>query len=335
MLFSIIIPVFNLEGYINDCLNSIFAQDLDALDYEVITIDDGSTDRSPEILEEFQSRHANVRLISDTHSGVSASRNKGLALAKGEYVLFVDGDDQLMPAAIPDVVKELRKRRPEFLIMNSIMLSERRSYSKYPINDELSSRSWTGYELASRYSRGSVASIAFNRTFLVENNLTFNEELINGEDSLFFTESSLHAKNIRLKPIDFYMVTQRAGSASRAFTYERLLKFCQTLEYIKVRQAKGNYDYKQLAIYNMLAFRIISGAMKILQQDRSLGGPARLRKAIRRLGILPITLKGIKKFRHNIILLNVSCWLYYYLSLIRPTLRKIPSLLMNMFKYQV
>ena len=88
---SIIVPVFNVEKYLSECLNSLINQTLK--DIEIICVDDGSTDSSPSILEEFRNKDERIKVIRQENSGVSVARNNGLAIAQGEYVGFVDSDD--------------------------------------------------------------------------------------------------------------------------------------------------------------------------------------------------------------------------------------------------
>lgn len=100
MMLSIIIPVYNSEKYLPQCLESVFSQDLDPADYEVIVINDGSTDHSKDIISEFQKKHSNLILINQANQGVSVARNAGIETAKGEYILFVDADDLLFSNSV-------------------------------------------------------------------------------------------------------------------------------------------------------------------------------------------------------------------------------------------
>lgn len=94
MDLSIIIPVYNVEEYIYDCLYSVL--NIDNLNYEIILINDGSTDRSGDIIKEFAKKYHNIKIIEQENKGLSAARNKGIQNAIGEYILFVDSDDYLL-----------------------------------------------------------------------------------------------------------------------------------------------------------------------------------------------------------------------------------------------
>ena len=92
-LISVIIPVYNVEEYIRTCLDSISSQTYSNL--EIILVDDGSTDKSPGICDEYQERDSRFRVIHKKNGGQSSARNEALDIAKGEYVSFVDSDDWL------------------------------------------------------------------------------------------------------------------------------------------------------------------------------------------------------------------------------------------------
>ena len=105
LLLSYIIPLYNTEAYIVRCLRSIIAQDLPEGGYEVIVVDDGSTDGGRELVEALAAEHPQVRLLSQTNAGVSAARNKALDAARGRFVQFVDSDDYLAEGMMQPLFK--------------------------------------------------------------------------------------------------------------------------------------------------------------------------------------------------------------------------------------
>ena len=90
--FSIIIPVYNTEEYLQECITSVLGQNF--ANYEIILVNDGSTDRSPEKCDEYAAKYANISVIHQKNKGPSAARNKGVQCAQGEYLLFLDSDDR-------------------------------------------------------------------------------------------------------------------------------------------------------------------------------------------------------------------------------------------------
>ena len=100
MLFSIIIPVYNVEKYLRDCLDSVLAQTYP--DWEAVCVNDGSTDGSSVILEEYSSKDSRFKVFNQANGGLSLARNTGLDEAKGDYILFLDSDDWLEMYPIRD-----------------------------------------------------------------------------------------------------------------------------------------------------------------------------------------------------------------------------------------
>ena len=88
---SVIVPVYNVEQYLSDCLESICRQTLKGI--EIIVVNDGSTDNSLSIIESFQQKYSNMKLINKKNGGLSSARNAGIDMAVGEYLFFVDSDD--------------------------------------------------------------------------------------------------------------------------------------------------------------------------------------------------------------------------------------------------
>ncbi|MCH5220522.1 MAG: glycosyltransferase [Muribaculaceae bacterium] len=101
---SIIIPAFNVEKYLGECIDSVLAQSF--ADYEVIVVDDGSSDNTLEVAVSKASKDPRVKVAHQENAGPSAARNNGLEMAKGEWIVFVDGDDMLLPGAL-DVFNEV------------------------------------------------------------------------------------------------------------------------------------------------------------------------------------------------------------------------------------
>jgi len=99
---SVIIPVFNTEDYVDECLESVLGQSLE--DIEVICVNDGSSDGTPQRLDHWESRDERVRLVTQANAGPGAARNVGLEMAVGEYLCFVDDDDILLPGALQELV---------------------------------------------------------------------------------------------------------------------------------------------------------------------------------------------------------------------------------------
>lgn len=102
---SIIVPVYNVEKYLERCVSSLVNQDIQKESYEIILVNDGSTDQSGEIARRIVSQYDNIRLIEQENKGLSGARNSGMDVARGEYLMFVDSDDMLFPNVISKIVQ--------------------------------------------------------------------------------------------------------------------------------------------------------------------------------------------------------------------------------------
>jgi len=103
-LLSIIVPIYNAERFLYDCLYSLVNQDMSLDEYEIILINDGSTDCSNEIIDKFLTKYPNIHVENQNNQGQSVARNKGLDFAKGRYVIFVDSDDMLFPNVLSQII---------------------------------------------------------------------------------------------------------------------------------------------------------------------------------------------------------------------------------------
>ena len=183
-LLSVIVPAYNCEGYITECLESVLCQAPE--DCELIVVDDGSSDATPQILEGYRARR-NVRILLREHKGASGARNAGLSAAEGEYAAFLDCDDCLADRFL-DIVPALRRQNADLLIfgIERVLLSGQREL--WTVRD--------GYyptvsDFADEYIRTremliySNCNKLYRRSVIESLSLRFREGLCFGEDRLF------------------------------------------------------------------------------------------------------------------------------------------------------
>ena len=118
MLLSIIVPVYNVKAYLQKCVDTLLDQDLELSDYEIILVDDGSTDGSGILCDGLAATHGNVRVIHRENGGLSAARNTGILAASGEYLQFVDSDDYLNPAVLKGLLGQAKTQELDILRFN-------------------------------------------------------------------------------------------------------------------------------------------------------------------------------------------------------------------------
>lgn len=125
MILSIVVPVYNVAKYLPKCLDSLLNQDIGLDDYEIIVVNDGSTDASGEIAQDYAGRFSNIVLLNQENKGLSAARNSGIGSAKGKYIQFVDSDDYLEPNVLKSLVEKMEKDNLDILRFNYQNVNEK------------------------------------------------------------------------------------------------------------------------------------------------------------------------------------------------------------------
>lgn len=118
MRLTIVVPVFNVNAYLRKCVESLLNQDIDLEDYEIVLVDDGSTDSSSDLCDEMASLHSNIVVIHKKNGGLSSARNAGIDIASGKYIQFVDSDDYLFPDVLGSVLSRVERDNLDILRFN-------------------------------------------------------------------------------------------------------------------------------------------------------------------------------------------------------------------------
>ena len=126
---SVILPVYNVEKYLKECLDSILNQTLQEI--EVICVDDGSTDRSLEILREYEKKDKRVIVLTQENKGAGAARNKGLAIAKGEYLSFLDSDDFFASGMLEEAYRRCVEKKAQICVYQVLRYNEKTKETIY------------------------------------------------------------------------------------------------------------------------------------------------------------------------------------------------------------
>lgn len=186
-ILSIIIPVYNVESFIEQCLTSTSNQSVSAEDIEIIIINDGSTDKSIELVEQFIRNNNNFeyRLYSQTNKGLSAARNAGLDYAKGQYVWFIDSDDWIRPNCLHEIIYVLNNKKIEVLALTTIIIDNqnRKIISRHLSDNDIIDGERI-FNTSWKYPYSGAQFYIFNKDFLNRYKLRFKEGLV-FEDLLF------------------------------------------------------------------------------------------------------------------------------------------------------
>ena len=250
------IPVFNVSGYIRDCIESILAETKD-IPVEIICVDDCSNDDSWEILTEIcAQRRECVRYRNESNRGVSYTRNRALEQARGEYVWFVDPDDLLGCGTVNSFLENARKQNADVILGNYARIEETfRAENRSRFREETVTFSEVEPIPHPKDAAGktmcAIWSGMFRTAFLKENGLRFRENMVAQEDTLFYYEAEQLSPKTIITDAVCYLYRQRGSSVMNFRSEERIEKYYQSMlimlevyhDYLK----KGTYrDEKML-----------------------------------------------------------------------------------------
>ena len=223
LFFSIIIPVYNVEAFLRDCLDSVLRQSFP--DWEAICVNDGSTDGSAAILEEYTVKDPRIKVITQVNGGLSSARNAGLKAAEGEYILFLDSDDWLEDDALKVLAGKVDGE-------DMLCFSGRRFFEKegkYHEPDhlaEVSYRSGMDYYNENALQRRDFAFVCvvlriYKRSFIEKNGLRFKEGIYH-EDNLFTPVACYYAHGVRVISDCLYDYRVRDCSITTTYNPKRM-----------------------------------------------------------------------------------------------------------------
>lgn len=224
MFISIIIPVYNVEPYLCDCLDSVVAQS--DPDCEVICVNDGSTDGSLAILREYESKSANIVVIDSPNGGTASARNIGIKAAQGDYIWFVDSDDWIESNALDILHKHIQDKPVDILCFNGKLTYEkdgRVEQDKGFVDSNLS-----GWEYYNKYALSKrkfhfvcVVLRIYRREFLLKNSLFF-EKGISHEDNLWIPKVMYYAQSVDVISESMYVYRIREGSKMQTQSFKQV-----------------------------------------------------------------------------------------------------------------
>lgn len=212
---SIIVPIYGVEQYLHKCVDSLLAQDIPSSEYEIILVDDGSLDACPKICDEYAAAHEYIRVIHRENGGLSAARNTGLNMAKGEYVCFVDSDDYWEPNVLAFLMAQIERDGLDVLRFNYQNVNEQYAIfypNKNPKRDVNYSENPTDGENF-LYQRLGPACYAWQ--FVIKRELLNDclfKEGIYFEDTEWTPRMLLRANRVASTPMVIYNYLWRSGS---------------------------------------------------------------------------------------------------------------------------
>lgn len=264
---SVIVPVYNVEPYLRLCVNSILNQTF--TDFELLLIDDGSTDYSGEICDEYASMDSRVKVFHTTNRGVSAARNLGINKASAEWITFVDSDDWMEKGCLLDFVRNIPAR--EGVVFQSFFIDFASNPNKNRVDPSYIDISLKSPYIAQAliqynvlYNRFVTAKL-FNRDTIFKYSIHFDEDLSIGEDTVFVRTYLKYISEIRLSSLSAYHYMQRGittlsvvnhSSENNILIFERLWEsLLLLLDAFSIQNDIKNVDTLGALIYLINAFK--------------------------------------------------------------------------------
>ena len=258
MKLSILIPMYNAENYIGNCIECLIHQDLHQDDYEIIILDDGSTDTSVSIVTSYQKHYKNINLHLEPNVGAYSSRNKLLKLAKGNYIYNLDADDYLVHNCLGKLLALSEKHNLDVIGFDTV---ETMSIDSHNLNKAITENDLIvtpGVEFIENhlYFRQEIWWYFIKRSLLQDLNLSFTNNEYNA-DVLFTSKILLNAERVGYIPYEIHRYVQTQDSLMRSNDFKILSKRLNYLHQMIVNQSRliNNIEIDRPVVINNMAHR--------------------------------------------------------------------------------
>lgn len=243
VFLSIIVPVYNTESYLDECIQSLLEQNISSEDYEIVCVNDGSTDGSLGIMRKYEAEASNLLIIEQENAGVCAARNAGLEIASGDYIWFIDSDDLIQKNILAEIKEKTSSGHFDRIIIDHYVFQ-----GEFPKGKIGTNTSWQD---------SVVWRNIFRREYLLKHDLRFHyPDLAFGEDALFMYEIKRYfPSTIELKK-PYYLHRSRPGSAGseESSREEKMKKLRSNLKETQIMQ----YYYEKDNVLPETADRLMS-----------------------------------------------------------------------------
>ena len=251
MFISLIIPVFNVEKYIERCLLSCINQNISCDDYEIIVVNDGTPDRSMDIVNEYHKNYPHlIKTFSQENKGLSAARNAGLKLAKGDYIWFIDSDDWITTDCLSSIYLKIQKETPDILALCAANIINEKAIRRNKYLDETPK---TGKDAFNKMISPCAPFSIYKRDFLIKNNLFFYEGIYH-EDSEFMPRAYYNASKVSFHNDIVYNVYPNPQSITRTVNPKKafdIITVCNSLSDFAKNISKECIKHLSFLIYLM------------------------------------------------------------------------------------
>lgn len=251
---SVVVPAYNVENYIEQCALSVLNQSYPCC--ELIIIDDGSTDGTPQILDKLADRNDCIRVIHKENAGVSAARNTGIDMANGEYIVFVDGDDYLAPDFIEYMVGMAKKTGSEFCLSQNCFTHKNECKTEKEELDVLNPADATALLLSPIVIVGCWNKM-FSRQLLINEQIRFATDLFYGEGLHFITTVAQRANCVAVgNQKVYYYRRNNALSATTKFRIESVYNGEKSIDRIENELTVSGDNVRDMLLLHRAMYNI-------------------------------------------------------------------------------
>lgn len=267
-LISIILPVYNAEKTVSSTIESILSQTYE--NFELIIINDGSSDSSDDICKKFQNADNRIVYISRTNEGVSKTRNEGISLSKGKYLMFIDADDKYKNNMLKTMLEKIRKCDMVICCYERVNVKNRKI-----TNVDFSKRSFNTNEfgiMIETLQRKKLFNQVWNKIFIknkiLDNNLKFNETISLGEDLEFVLDYLEHCSNVVTISERLYEYLNTTDGLNRKYRSDRVrCKLSNAEKIIEFYEING-YDSKYSQVFYVKTCASILKDFKLIKDSQ-------------------------------------------------------------------
>lgn len=233
---SYIVPVYNVEAFLQQCLGSIYSQSIREEEYEVICLNDCSQDNSYKIIEAYQSKHANMCVVTfPKNKGLSAARNEGVRMAKGKYIWFIDSDDFISNNVTERLLREAEQKVVDVLLFNYCDFIDDKGVVYKPetfINSiVMNGIDFMEYNFGDAFVfyLGYVWRMLLRREYIIETKLSFPEGQY-WEDTVYFPKAILNANRVSSVDVLGYYYRKNpasiSGGGAKSWSLRKIFDYC-------------------------------------------------------------------------------------------------------------
>lgn len=310
MKLSIIVPVYNVEKYVARCLDSLLNQGLSEDDYEIICVNDGSTDHSLQICQQYESEHKNIHVYSQENQGVSAARNFGLEKASAEAVCFADSDDTIVPGGLSIALKYYSDNDIDLVRYWCRFIVKGTECAKPPF-EEKAYFEGDGFGFIAKHGFCTFAyCYIIRKDFLLHHNITF-KSIKMAEDLLFVETLLLHnPRMIAISlPIYNYHINPSSATTTRTPTHSQACvnAFITALDEIKNMASKISDTAVQAKSKTEISSRVVPIVSRMMTSNYKKAEFYIVVSKLKDLDILPVSKKnGISSSKLQILINTVT-----------------------------